>query len=326
MSRPSIREALNAPPSACGVSVGGQALIEGIMMRNKEVYAFAVRTPGGIVVRRGGINTSGRPAFMKLPIVRGSVALFDSMVLGMRLMSASAELAIDAVPEPEKPSRFEAWLERKFGDKLTDYVLYVSVALSLVLGVGLFILLPAFIASFINPLIGENTWALGIVEGVLRIMILVAYVFLISRMKDVQRVFQYHGAEHKAINCLESGRELSVENVLGCSRLHKRCGTSFLLFVMVISMVAFFFVQTDVILMRMLMRIVLVPIIAGTAFEVIRWAGRSASPLVKLVSAPGMYLQLLTTREPDATQAEVAIRALNEVLEDTPEGEANAAS
>jgi len=318
MSRPSIREALESPVNAGAANIGGQAVIEGVMMRSKGFYAMAVRTPEAIVVRKESLNIQSRPKLLQMPIIRGFVALCDSTVLGMKIMSASADLAIGSVPEPEKPSRFEAWLERAFGDKLTDYVLYFSIAVSIVLGVGLFILLPAFIASFANPFIGNNTWVLGIFEGLLRIAILVGYVFLISQMNDVKRVFQYHGAEHKTINCLEKQQELTIENVLACSRLHKRCGTSFLLFVMVISMMAFFFVHTDVIWLRMGVRVALVPVIAGLSFEVIRWAGRSGSRIVKIISVPGMWLQMLTTLEPDSQQVEVAIRALNEVLANEP--------
>jgi len=299
--------------------IGGQAVIEGIMMRSQERYAMAVRNPKKeIVIVKDELPIKERSALLKLPIVRGVVALIESMVLGLKLMTKSAEIALEDT-EQEEPSKFEKWLEDKLGDKLADVTIYVSVAISLVLGMGLFMLLPAFIASFTNPLIGENTWALGIIEGLLRISILVAYIFAISRMKDIQRLFQYHGAEHKCINCIEDERELTVENVSQCSRLHKRCGTSFLLFVMVISMITFFFVRTDVVLIRFGMRIVLVPLIAGLSYEVIRWAGRSDSRFVKLVSVPGMWLQRLTTKEPDEAQIEVAIAAVKEVLDEESE-------
>ncbi|MCL2617233.1 MAG: DUF1385 domain-containing protein [Defluviitaleaceae bacterium] len=301
--------------------IGGQAVIEGVMMRSKTSYAMAVRSPGSsiVVIKNALTATTDRPKILALPIIRGVVALIDSMVLGVSLMTKSADIALEEAKEQEPASKFEAWLERKLGDKLSEVMVYISVAIALVMGVGLFMLLPAFIASFTNPLIGGHTWALGIFEGLLRIAILVAYVFAISRMKDIQRVFQYHGAEHKCINCLESGIDLTVENVTQHSRLHKRCGTSFLLFVMIISMVTFFFVRTDVVLLRLAMRIILVPFIAGMSYEVIRWAGRSDSSLVKLVSIPGLWLQRLTTQEPDADQIEVAITALSEVLDEQPQ-------
>ncbi|MCL2618759.1 MAG: DUF1385 domain-containing protein [Defluviitaleaceae bacterium] len=299
--------------------IGGQAVIEGVMMRSKTCYAMAVRNPanGIVVVKNALASTAGRSKIYSLPIIRGVVALVDSMKLGIKLMTKSADIAMeDAVKEPQ--TKFEKWLEAKLGDRLADVMVVVSMVIALVMGVGLFMLLPAVIASFTNPIIGEHTWALGVFEGVLRIGILVAYIALISRLKDIKRVFQYHGAEHKCINCLESSRELTVENVMDCSRLHKRCGTSFLLFVMIISMAVFFFVRTDVVVLRLAMRIVLVPVIAGLSYEVIRWAGRSDSRFVKLVSVPGMWLQHMTTKEPDPEQVEVAITALNEVLEDLP--------
>ena len=301
------------------LGIGGQAVIEGVMMRNARRYAMAVRNPQDeiVIIKDEMASSDGRSALLKLPIVRGVVALIESMILGLKLMTKSAEIALEDT-EQEQPSKFEAWLEAKLGDKLADVTIYISVAISLILGMGLFMLLPAFIASFTNPIIGEHTWALGIIEGLLRILILVGYIFAISRMKDIQRVFAYHGAEHKCINCIESGRELTVGNVEQCSRLHKRCGTSFLLFVMVISMITFFFVRTDVILIRFGMRIVLVPLIAGLSYEVIRWAGRSNSRFVKLVSVPGMWLQRLTTKEPDEAQIEVAIAAVKEVLDEQP--------
>ncbi|MCL2851629.1 MAG: DUF1385 domain-containing protein [Defluviitaleaceae bacterium] len=298
-------------------AIGGQAVIEGVMMRSKTSYAMAVRSPGNsiVIVKSALATTAKRSKILALPIIRGVVALIDSMALGMKLMTKSADIAMEETAQ-EPPSKFEKWLEGKLGDKTTDVMIFISVAIALVMGTGLFMLMPAFIASFTNPIIGEHTWALGIFEGLLRIAILVGYILLISRMKDIRRVFQYHGAEHKCINCLESSRELTVENVMQCSRLHKRCGTSFLLFVMIISMVTFFFVRTDVVLLRFGMRILLVPFIAGLSYEVIRWAGRSESRFVKLVSVPGLWLQRLTTQEPDPEQLEVAIAALSEVLDD----------
>ena len=297
-------------------SVGGQAVIEGVMMRNKTNYALAVRSPSsGIVVIKNVLAAPRRPKILNLPVIRGAVALVDSMILGVKMMTKSADIALEDTKEQEPASKFEIWLESKLGDKLPEVMVAISVIVALVIGTGLFILLPAFIASLANPLIGGRTWVLAVLEGLLRIGILVMYIFAISRMDDIQRVFQYHGAEHKCINCLESNSELTVQNVMRFSRLHRRCGTSFLLFVMLISMVTFFFVRTDVVLMRFGMRILLVPFIAGVSYEAIRWAGRSDSRLVNLISMPGMWLQRLTTREPDAQQVEVAISALNGVLE-----------
>ena len=207
-----------------------------------------------------------------------------------------------------------------FGDKLTDVLIYISVAVSLVFSIGLFFVLPVFIGSLLRPIL-PGTWALGIAEGLIRIAIFLLYLFLVSRMKEIKRVFQYHGAEHKTINCFEHGEELTVENVKKYTRLHKRCGTSFLLIVMIISMVVFFFIRTDTIWLRLVSRILLVPFVAGISYEVIRWAGRSDSPVVKIVSAPGLCLQKITTAEPDGSQIEAAIAAMKGVLEEEAEDE-----
>ena len=182
---------------------------------------------------------------------------------------------------------------------------------------SLFFILPVFLGNFFKTFV--PVWALGVVEGLMRIAIFLTYLFLISRMKEIQRVFQYHGAEHKTIACFEAGKELTVENVRPCTRLHKRCGTSFLLFVMLISMVVFFFVRTDVFIIRLITRICLVPFIAGISYEVLRWAGRSENIIVRVLSAPGLALQKLTTQEPDDKQIECAIAAMKGVLEDEPE-------
>ena len=186
----------------------------------------------------------------------------------------------------------------------------------MIVAIALFFLLPVFLGGFFRKYV--DTWALGIVEGFIRIGIFLVYLFLISRMKDIQRVFQYHGAEHKTINCYESGEELTVENVMKHTRLHKRCGTSFLFLVMLISMVIFFFVRTDVIWLRFVSRILLVPVVAGVSYEVLRWAGRSNSVFVKAISYPGLCLQKLTTAEPDGSQIETAISAMKTVLEEEP--------
>ncbi|MCL2351244.1 MAG: DUF1385 domain-containing protein [Firmicutes bacterium] len=198
-------------------------------------------------------------------------------------------------------------------------MIYVSVALAIVLAVGIFMLLPVWLGSFFRPLLGGSTWALGIIEGLIRIAIFLLYVYLISLSKDIRRVYQYHGAEHKTINCYESGDELCVANVRGRSRLHKRCGTSFLLIVMLISMIVFFFVRTGSVPLRILSRLILVPVIAGLSYEVIRWAGRNDNRFVRIVSFPGMCVQRMTTAEPDDGQIETAIAAMNGVLEAEPD-------
>lgn len=298
-------------------NIGGQAVIEGVMMRGKQIYAMAVRNPnGGITVEKKEVSGLGQKSLFRLPVFRGISAFWDSLVTGTKILMRSAEIAGEDWAE-EELSPFEQFLQDKLGDKINDILIYFSVCLSLVLGMGLFFLLPVWLGSFFKTFV--PVWALGIIEGLLRIAIFLLYMFLISRTKEIKRVFQYHGAEHKTINCFESEQELTVENVRPCTRLHKRCGTSFLVFVMLISMVVFFFVRTDAILLRLVTRILLVPFIAGVSYEVIRWAGNSESRLVQIVSYPGFCLQKLTTAEPDDSQIECAIAAMKGVLEDEPE-------
>lgn len=294
-------------------NIGGQAVIEGVMMRGKEIYAMAVRNPEGeIIVEKNPCTSIGKSKIWKLPIIRGVIAFIDSMITGSKILMRSAEIAGEEWTE-EEPSKFEKFLMDKLGDKVTDIVIYISVAISMIMGMCLFYMLPLFLGSFFNEIV--PVWALGIVEGLLRFAIFFCYLFLISKMKDVQRVFQYHGAEHKTIACFEAELELTVENVRPCTRLHKRCGTSFLLFVMAISMIIFLFVKTDIWWIRLATRIVLIPFIAGLSYEVIRWAGKSESKIVAIISYPGICLQKLTTSEPDDQQIETAIMAMKGVLE-----------
>lgn len=299
-------------------NIGGQAVIEGVMMRGKKIYAMAVRNPeGGITIEKNEWGGLGKKGIFRLPIFRGVAAFWDSLVSGTKILMRSAEIAGEDWAEEENLSKFEQFLKDKLGDKINDILIYFSVLLSLVLGLGLFFLLPVWLGNFFKEMV--PVWALGVIEGVIRIAIFLLYLFGISHMKEIHRVFQYHGAEHKTINCFESEKELTVENVMPCTRLHKRCGTSFLLFVMIISMVVFFFVRTDTIWLRLVTRILLVPVIAGLSYEVIRWAGNSQSKLVAAISYPGLCLQKITTAEPDAAQIETAIAAMKGVLEDEPE-------
>ena len=304
--------------------IGGQAVIEGVMMRGKKMYAMAVRTPEGtLAVEKKDIDdVFSRYKIFKYPIFRGIASFIQSLIIGTKIIMRSTQLAglEEETEENAEPSKFEKALQKMFGDKLTDVLIYISVAVSLVFSIGLFFVLPVFIGSLLRPIL-PGTWALGIAEGLIRIAIFLLYLFLVSRMKEIKRVFQYHGAEHKTINCFEHGEELTVENVKKYTRLHKRCGTSFLLIVMIISMVVFFFIRTDTIWLRLVSRILLVPFVAGISYEVIRWAGRSDSPVVKIVSAPGLCLQKITTAEPDGSQIEAAIAAMKGVLEEEAEDE-----
>ena len=296
-------------------SIGGQAVIEGVMMRGKTIYAMAVRNPeGGITLEeKNCTGLSKKYKIFTFPIFRGTAAFVDSPVTGTKIMMRSAEIAGEAMMEEGEPSKFEKWIMDKFGDKVNDFIIYFSVFISILLSVALFFMLPVWLGGFFKTVI--PTWGLGVVEGLIRIGIFLAYIFAISKMKEIQRVFQYHGAEHKTINCFEKELPLTVENVKTCTRLHKRCGTSFLLLVMIISMVVLFFVQTDNIMLRFVSRILLVPFIAGLSYEVIRWAGSSESKLVAMVSYPGLCLQKITTQEPDGEQIETAIAAMKKVLE-----------
>ena len=285
-------------------------------MRGKRVYATAVRTPEGEVAveKKDNETILGKYKLFTYPIFRGISAFLDSLIVGTKILMQSAVLAGEEETE-EEPSKFEKKLMDKYGEKLNDYMMYFSVAVSIVIALLLFFMLPVWLGSFFNKYI-SGPHMLSVIEGLLRIIIFLVYIFLISRMKEIQRVFQYHGAEHKTINCYEAGEALTPENVKKHTRLHKRCGTSFMLIVMVVSMVVFVFVRTDNIGMRMLSRILLVPFISGVSYEIIKWAGRSDSIFVKLVSAPGMCLQKLTTAEPDEDEIECAIAALVTVLED----------
>lgn len=300
--------------------IGGQAVIEGVMMRGKKMYAMAVwKTDGTLEVEKtplnGGLYTFG---LFRVPIFRGMAAFLQSMVLGVKIIMRSAQLAGLEDEVEEEPGRLERFFQEKFGEKLADYLIYLSVAISLVFSIGLFFVLPVVIGNFFRPFL-PGTWALGIVEGLLRLAIFLGYIYLISRMEEMQKVFRFHGAEHKTINCFEHEEELTVENVQKHTRLHKRCGTSFLIYVMLISMVVFFFVRVDTIWLRLVSRILLVPFVAGISYEVIMWAGRSENKLVQLISKPGFALQMFTTAEPGPREIEAAIAAMKGVLEDEPE-------
>ncbi|MCL2396452.1 MAG: DUF1385 domain-containing protein [Defluviitaleaceae bacterium] len=293
---------------------GGQAVIEGVMMRGKDSYCVAVRNPQGeIESRMGVITTSGAAAALgKIPVVRGVVRMGSSMMTGMKVLKDSAE--ISGMETEENPSKFDMWLERKFGDNLVKYIMALSLVISLTISVLLFMALPTWLSGFLAPMLQGNLWALGIIEGIVRLCIFIVYLVLIAQMKDIKRVFMNHGAEHKVINCHEAGEELTVNNARLYSRLHRRCGTSFLLSVMIISMIFFLFVRTDVLWLRVASRILFVPFIAGISYEVIRWAGMSKSPIVRAVSFPGMMLQKITTAEPDDSQLETAIAALEGLM------------
>ena len=297
-------------------SIGGQAVMEGVMMRGPFKTAVAVRKPDGeITVKIDENGTKKKSKFAKLPIVRGCVSFFESMVIGIKALMFSAEFVDIEGDEDEKESRFEKWLDDKFGDKVKDIVIYFSIFVSLIMSVGLFILLPTVITCGLEALFSAKTQAFtGIVEGVVRMVIFLAYMVLVSQMNDIKRVFEYHGAEHKTIACYEAGDELTPENAKKYTRLHPRCGTSFLLFVMIISIILFSCLPRTGIVLRLLMRLALLPIVAGLSYEVIKLAGRSRNKVVCTLTKPGLWLQKITTREPDESQLEVAIASIKCVI------------
>lgn len=306
-------------------SIGGQAVIEGVMMRGKSVYCMAVRNVNTkeISIEKDKVKSLGNKSkILKIPFIRGIASFIDSLVLGMKIIMKSATLSgIDQEEESEKKSKLDIWLENKFGEKLIDYIIYFSVFISIILSVVIFMVLPVWISSFIAKFFSISLSGIGVIEGLVRILIFLGYILLISKMKDVQRLFKYHGAEHKTINCFESGDELTIENVKKHTRLHKRCGTSFLIIVMIVSMIVFMFLRTDNVTIRVLSRIILVPLIAGISYEIIKLAGRCDNIFVKIISAPGMALQKVTTKEPEDDMIETAILSLKGVLEE--EGNCN---
>ncbi len=297
---------------SCGI--GGQAVLEGIMMKNKDAYAVAVRkADGSIVVDReefqGVLHGS---VWKKVPFVRGIFNFLDSMILGMRTLTYSASFYEEEEDKgtEEKHSLFE----KMFGEKAEDVAMGLTMVCSLALAVGIFMILPYFISGLLSSYV-RNASLTAIIEGLIRIFLFVLYVVGISAMKDIHRLYQYHGAEHKCINCIEKGRPLTVRNVMRSSRQHKRCGTSFLLFVMLVSVVLFFFIRVENPFYRVGIRILLIPVIAGISYEIIRLAGNSNHIFVRILSAPGMWLQKLTTREPDESMVEVAIASVEAVFD-----------
>ncbi len=301
-------------------SIGGQAVLEGVMMRGPKEIATAVRKSDGEIVidKKPVTSITQKFKFLKLPIIRGVVNFIESMVVGVKCLMFSADLYDIEDDSGYEPSKFEKWLDDKFGDKIKDIAIYAAVAIALVMGIGLFMLLPTVIVGFLKPLI-PNTVLLNLAEGVVRMSIFLIYLALVSQMSDIQRVFEYHGAEHKTIAAYEHGEELTVENARKYTRLHPRCGTSFLLIVMVISIIFFSFLRWDNVFQRIVFRLLLLPIVAGVSYEIIKFAGRSQNKCVSLLTKPGLWLQKLTTREPDNSQLEVAIASLKAVIPENKE-------
>ena len=293
--------------------IGGQAVLEGIMMKNKDKYAIAVRKPDGeIEVELDTYSSIIQDSrLLKIPFVRGIFNFIDSLVLGMRSLNFSASFYED---EEAEETKLDKAMNKIFRGKTEAVFSGIATVFAVVLAVGIFMVLPYFLTSLLEGYIRNESLAL-IIEGVMRILIFIAYVFSISFMKDIGRLYCYHGAEHKCINCIERGRSLTVHNVMRSSKQHKRCGTSFMLFVMLVSIVLLFFIRVENPIYRILVRIALIPVIAGISYEIIRLAGRSNNILVRMISAPGLFLQRLTTREPDESMVEVAIAAVEAVFD-----------
>lgn len=293
--------------------IGGQAVLEGIMMKNKEQYAVAVRKPNGEieveVEHYYGIIHGSK--LMDVPFIRGIFQFIDSMILGMRSLNFSASFYED---EDAKETLADKAFNKIFKDKAEKVFSAIVMIFSLVLAIGIFMVLPYYVTSLFAEYIRSASF-MAIIEGALRILIFVGYVLAISLMKDIRRVYMYHGAEHKCINCIEKGCPLTVHEVMRSSKQHRRCGTSFLLFVMFVSVILFFFIRVENPVYRVLIRVALIPVIAGISYEIIRLAGKSNNILVRIISAPGMWLQRLTTKEPDESMVEVAIAAVEAVFD-----------
>ena len=295
--------------------IGGQAVIEGVMMKNRDEYATAVRKPDGTIeVKKDTYISMGEKVkLFSLPFFRGIFSFADSMILGMRSLTFSASFFEDD-EEDSEPSKFEKLLERVFGEKMEKALMSMVMVFSVIMAICIFMVLPLFLANIFHYFIKSQT-IMAVLEGVIRIGIFIAYIKLVSRMEDIRRTFMYHGAEHKCINCLEHGLELNVENVRNSSKEHKRCGTSFLLIVMIISILFFMVIQVKTLPLRILSRIILIPVIAGVSYEFLRVAGRSDSKLVDILSRPGMWMQGLTTSEPDDSMIEVGIASVEAVFD-----------
>ena len=294
--------------------IGGQAVIEGIMMRNKDKYSIAVRKPDNdieVTVRDCKVLTE-KYKWMGYPIIRGVVSFIDSLVTGISTINYSASFYDD--PEEQKKTKADEIGKSLFKDKFESVLMAFTVILSVFIAVGLFMLLPYFVSRLVKGYVASKT-LLNFIEGLVRVAIFIFYLLVISLMKDIKRTFMYHGAEHKCINCIENGARLTTENVMNSSRYHKRCGTSFLFIVMFISVVFFIFIRVDNTALQIVIRLLLVPVIAGVSYEFIRWAGKNDNGFTMVLSKPGMWLQKLTTREPDEDMVEVAIKAVEEVFD-----------
>ena len=291
-------------------NIGGQAVLEGVMMKNGDQYAVAVRKPDGEIALQKEVYDGivKWKKLTKIPFVRGIFSFVDSLVLGMKTLSYSASF----FEEEEEEELTEKEAAKK--EKQENLIMGITMACSVVIAVAIFMVLPYLLSNLLKPFV-PGRFARTVIEGIVRIVLFIVYILLISKMKDIQRVFMYHGAEHKCINCIEHGMDLTVENVRKSSKQHKRCGTSFLFFVLFVSIIVCFFITTESPVLRVLVRIALLPVIAGISYEIIRLAGNTEHPVVELLSKPGLALQNLTTKEPDDDMIEVAICSVEAVFD-----------
>lgn len=293
------------------ISVGGQAVIEGVMMRGTKGVATAVRKEDGSIVVNFDDSTplTQRNTFLGLPLIRGTVNLIESLIIGTKTLNYSASVFEDA--NEEEDSAFDKWFKGIFKEKSDDVLMGITFIVSFIFAILIFFILPNVIADLFRNLLGKNSILLNLIEGIIRVAILLLYIYLIGKIEDINRLFQYHGAEHKTIFCYENGLPLTPENAKTYKRFHPRCGTNFLFLVMIVSIILFAFTGWSTLLWkRILFRLLLLPVVAGCTYELIKWLGKSRSALSRIVAYPGLMLQLLTTKEPDEQQLEVAIKAL----------------
>ncbi len=309
-------------PKICS-DAGGSALIEGVMMRNKNRMAVSVRKSTGEIYTevKNTVPWTKKKKVLGFPFIRGAVSMIESMVSGIKVLMDSAEL-VDFEDENEKESKFELWLQKKLGDNYMSYLLYSSVVIALAFGIGLFMLLPNIIAGFTTDLMrldtatGPGAFLANLVEGLIRIVIFLLYIILVSQNKEIKRVFQYHGAEHKTIHAYENAEELTVENVRKHTTIHPRCGTTFMFLVIMISIVIFAFTGWHNKIMNLVIRLALLPLVSGISYEVLKFAAKTDSKIIRALSIPGLMLQKVTTKEPDDSMIEVAIASLKAVVEE----------
>lgn len=297
-------------------TVGGQAVIEGVMMKSRERYAVSVRMPDGTIKTTGNAFVSVRKKYkiLNIPFLRGIVNFVEMMKLSYKTLSVSAEsLGLDAEDEE---SKFEKWLREKLGKNIMDVIMVISMILGLALGFGLFFFLPIWLTKMVDRAAGGIGWFKNLIEGLIKIVIFIGYIWIISLMPDIRRTFQYHGAEHKSIFCYESGEELTPENTKKFKRFHPRCGTSFIFVMLALSILIYSlpFITWDSILLRVFSKILLLPVIVGVGYEFLMFTGKHNNIITRILSAPGLWMQRLTTREPDLDQIKVAIKALKSAL------------